>query len=551
MEIIFKESEQGVVESIKEVTVFDSIINNLAEIFQEDDKSIRGIEKPALKDDIVEYLMEKEISSYDIALAISNSADMPLYNVTDAEDLIIMSEESAIIINDMAYMVNPFSGRKTDSLRAKKNSGFINYTSIGVIPSDQYELEKEKNSDILLEEIIKISKTEESQEEAKAAFTTIMLDAIKEHTSDIHINPGQDDEANIYFRKSGSLEKKYYENIKITNGIYMALVYIIHYEAGKDYLETIPQSAKFVFSLGFRNIYLRMEVIPTKIGIDVLPKLTLRILGLDTNLTELGRLGFSSTDTEKFKKASNKENGIIIVTGPTGSGKSTTLYSLLNYAKKRFPEKSIFTVEDPVEMAVDRTTQIEVNEKSGMTFNIALRSILRLDPDIVMVGEIRDLETAQMAIRASLTGHLVLTTLHTNSAIGAVSRLLDLGVEKTLLSDSLACLTAQRLVKKVCSVCSTPTVFSENPEWEEYSTLFEPDEQLLRASESGCMECNGGYSGRITLNEIMVIDNEKLGEDIIEDIKDNFMEGTLKDDALSKIRSWGTTIEAVHSIIIK
>lgn len=551
MKILFKEvTEEGIV-STDTGTIFESIMLSLKTILQEEAHLLEKIEPPSLKDDIIEHFMMNGITSYDMASAISETTKMPLYYQAESEDLVVMTEEKAIIIDDIAYMVNPFSGSRIDSMRVKKDAGFLAYNSIGVIPSDQFDLEKEKNSDMLLEEIIQLSKTEESQEEAKAAFTTIILDALKSHASDIHINPGQEDEANIYFRVEGSLERKYYENIKITNGIFMALIYIIHYEAGKDYLETIPQSAKFVFSLGFRNIYLRMEVVPTKVGIDVLPKITLRILGLDSNLADISKLGFTSEDIAVFKESSNRENGIIIVTGPTGSGKSTTLYSLLNYVKKRYPEKSIFTVEDPVEMAVDRTTQIEVNEKAGMTFNVALRSILRLDPDVIMVGEIRDLETAQMAIRASLTGHLVLTTLHTNSAIGAVARLLDLGIEHSLLANSLACLTAQRLVKKVCSVCSTPTVFSEEEDWQVYAEYFAETEQLLKASQSGCMECNNGYSGRITINEILGIDNSKIGNDVMADIKKNFQKSTLRDDALSKIRTWETTIEAVQAILMK
>lgn len=551
MKILFKQTDEDTSISEDAGTVFESIIFNLTDIFAEDAYILDNIDPPTAKDDIIEHLVSNGISSFDVATAISKANDMPLYNLTDSDDLIVMEDERAIVMHNIAYMVNPFSDSRIDSLRIKKDGGFISYFEIGVIPSEQFDLEKEKHGDILLDEIIQLSKSEESQEEAKAAFTTIILDAIKGHTSDIHINPGAEDNADIQFRVEGSLQKKFYDNIKISNGIYMALVYIIHYEAGKDYLETIPQSAKFVFSLGFRNIFLRMEVVPTKVGMDVLPKITLRILGLDSNLADINKLGFSSEDVRMFKQASNRENGIIIVTGPTGSGKSTTLYSLLTHVKKRYPEKSVFTVEDPVEMSVENTTQIEVNDKAGMTFNVALRSILRLDPDVIMVGEIRDLETAQMAIRAALTGHLVLTTLHTNSAVGAVARLLDLGVEGSLLSASLACVTAQRLVKKVCSSCSTPMVFSEVEEWQEFKEYFGATEQLLQPSVSGCMECNGGYSGRITVNEIISVDNSKLGNDIIGDIKENFMKGSLKDDALSKIRMWETTIEAVQSILIK
>jgi len=540
-----KISTEDIVSS--DTSLLDELIDILKEISESYD-AFNDSDRPDIEDDFVEYLIEHEVSSYDVALAISKHFNIENYTYSGSDDLIVMSKEAAIVYDNVAYFVNPFSRDDVKSLSEKKTTGYVSYDSVGVVSREQFEYQKEKNSDLLLDEIIQMSKTEKSQEEAKNAFTNIILDAIKKNASDIHINPGMGD-AEIYFRISGSLEKQYYDNIKIDNGIYMALVYIIHYEAGKDYLETIPQSAKFVFSLGFRNIYLRMEVVPTKVGIDVLPKLTLRILGLDANFADINKLGFTPSDISDFQNASNKENGIIIVTGPTGSGKSTTLYSLLNQVRKKFPEKSIFTVEDPVEMSVDKISQIEVNEKAGMTFETALRSILRLDPDVIMVGEIRDLETAQMAIRAALTGHLVLTTLHTNSAIGAVPRLLDLGVEKTLLADSLSALTAQRLVKKVCNSCSTPVMFSEIDEWNEFSELFDADEQLLKASVSGCMECNSGYSGRVILNEIIVINNKKIGKNIADDIMKNFAKGSLKDDAISKIRAWGTTIEAVESIL--
>ena len=323
----------------------------------------------------------------------------------------------------------------------------------------------------------------------------VILEAIEARASDIHIEPFER-EVKIKYRVDGLLIEK----TPSSKRLHAAMVSRIKIMAQMDIAERfIPQDGHIEFHGNHGKVDLRVSTVPTIFGESV----TMRILDRSASLMELERLGMNETSLAGLMACLRKAHGIILVTGPTGSGKTTTLYAALN--KIYTPTQKIITIEDPVEYQLDGIIQMPVNPKRGLTFATGLRHILRQDPDIVMVGEIRDRETADIAVRAALTGHLVLSTLHTNDAAGAVTRLLDMGIEPFLLASSLEGVLAQRLVRQICPKCKT----SYHPD-EGLQANF--DESLKVSSKTklyrgaGCEECmNTGMSGRIGIFELLRI----------------------------------------------
>jgi type II secretory ATPase GspE/PulE/Tfp pilus assembly ATPase PilB-like protein len=264
----------------------------------------------------------------------------------------------------------------------------------------------------------------------------------------------------------------------------------------------LPQDGRIQIRLGDKSVDLRVSTVPTVHGESVV----MRILDKTSLMLGLPDLGFLSDDQAKFEQCINLPDGIILVTGPTGSGKTTTLYGCLNYMNK--PDRKLITVEDPVEYQMNGINQVPVNSSIGMTFPAALRSMLRQAPNIIMIGEIRDNETASIAVNASLTGHLVLSTLHTNDAPSAIARLIDIGIKPFLVSSSVRAVVAQRLVRKLCPQCKAPGELSE---YEMSALQIEPG--MLKQSNVmrpvGCSNCRGkGFRGRIGIFEIFVVDDE-------------------------------------------
>lgn len=322
----------------------------------------------------------------------------------------------------------------------------------------------------------------------------LVMEAYKRNASDIHIEP----EANytrVRLRIDGDLVKY----INFDNDMHSLISTRIKIISGLNIAEKrIPQDGSFQFNYEFKKIDIRVSTLPTPYGENIV----LRLLGADQNIEySLAGLGLSERTLEIIEKAIKVPHGIILVTGPTGSGKTTTLYSILS--KLAIPSKAIKTVEDPIERKFEGITQVQVNQKAGLTFAAGLRSILRQDPDIIMIGEIRDGETAEIAIRAAITGHLVLSTIHTNDALSSVIRLVDMGIEPFKVGSSLVCVIAQRLIKRNCVHCK------------EEIELTSSEKRLLRVDfdhvsrGKGCDKCNHtGYSGRLAAFEIVLVDHK-------------------------------------------
>ncbi len=334
---------------------------------------------------------------------------------------------------------------------------------------------------------------------------SLIEQAIAEGASDIHLEPGEK-ELRIRMRLDGML----HDIVAPTGQQQSNIISRVKIMANLDIAEKrLPQDGNIDWQEGRAGINLRISTLPTING----EKIVIRLLEKQRIILPLGELGFSEANYNLFRRLLLNQHGLLLVTGPTGCGKTTTLYSALNHLNR--PQKNIITVEDPVEYRFKGINQVQVNRKINRTFANALRSILRQDPNIVMVGEIRDPETAAISVQSALTGHLVLSTLHTNNAAGAVTRLTDMGLEKYLVNSSLLGVIAQRLVRQICSYCAAEYPLS-NQEKAFYRGYFDcdPPERLWHGKK--CNRCNQtGYKGRLSIQEVLVI-NQRLHEMIMQ-----------------------------------
>ncbi|MDO4458911.1 MAG: ATPase, T2SS/T4P/T4SS family [Clostridia bacterium] len=364
--------------------------------------------------------------------------------------------------------------------------------------------------------------------------------------SDIHIEPFED-KTLVRMRVDGVIV----DYVQLQTSIHQSVIARIKIMSNLDIAEKrIPQDGHYKTKIDGQNVNIRISVIPTVYG----EKAVLRILATKGSVDNAGHFGMNESDYRKFAPILNTPNGIVYITGPTGSGKSTTLYMILEHLSGG--NVNISTIEDPVEKNVPKVNQMQVNNQSGLTFELGLRALLRQDPDIIMVGETRDNETASISVRAAITGHLVLSTLHTNDAISSIVRLRDMGVEQYLIANSLVGLVAQRLMRKVCTHCSTWVETSD-----EERAFFGRDIKKIR-KPVGCPYCNNtGYNGRTAIHEIVTVDkgfSELISEGasvqkMTDYAKQNQGFRTLKESATDLVEQGVTTMEelikvAYHSV---
>ncbi len=374
-------------------------------------------------------------------------------------------------------------------------------------------------------------------------INALLLQAVRDGASDIHVET-QEKRLIVRFRVDGVLR----DIVEPKRALAPLLVSRIKVMARLDIAEKrIPQDGRVTLRVGGYDIDVRVSTIPTQHG----ERVVMRLLDRGSTGLEVDALGMSERDREVFLRLLDRPHGVLLVTGPTGSGKTTTLYTALTHLNDR--KRNIMTVEDPIEYELAGIAQTQVNAKTGMTFARGLRAILRQDPDVIMVGEIRDQETAEVAVRSSMTGHFVLSTLHTNSAIGSITRLIDMGVERYLLAPMVVGLIAQRLVRRLCEHCR----------WQDRATeadsillgkALKPGKKIWRAR--GCDECHGeGYKGRMALYEVVAADDE-----IRRMIHDGASEAeltaaarregpSLLEDGIDKLRAGLTTVEEVARVV--
>lgn len=375
----------------------------------------------------------------------------------------------------------------------------------------------------------------------------LVTQAIQDRASDIHIEPGEED-LRVRYRIDGVLHEVMRSPRSIQSGVISRLKIMSDIDIAE---RRVPQDGRMSVSAQGQKVDLRVATLPTVWG----EKVVLRILDNSTARLALTDLGFEASNYERYAASFAKPYGMILVTGPTGSGKSTTLYATLNIVAR--PEINVITVEDPVEYRLPGINQVQVNSKAGLSFAAALRSILRADPDVVLIGEIRDHETAQIAVEAALTGHLVLSTLHTNDAPSAITRLTEMGIEPFLVGSALDCVLAQRLARRLCSKCKQ----SYRPEPEELLAAGFPwipgEEPPTLHRAAGCSACaKTGYKGRLALHEVMQVSEEVerltvarvSASDIAQVAHREGMHG-LREDGMFKVRDGTTSIEEILRVV--
>jgi type IV pilus assembly protein PilB len=372
----------------------------------------------------------------------------------------------------------------------------------------------------------------------------IVAQAVEQHASDVHLSPNGT-EVRVRFRVDGVLEDVTTVPRRMAAGVVSRVKIMADLNIAE---RRLPQDGRVGLTVDGRHVDLRVVTLPSVHGESIV----LRILDKSSVVMKLDRLGMGVTDRERFEEAFQQSYGAVLVTGPTGSGKSTTLYAALQALNT--PEKNIITVEDPVEYQVDGITQVQVAAKAGLTFAAGLRAMVRADPDVIMVGEIRDRETAQIAVESALTGHLVLSTLHTNDAPSAIARLIEMGIEPFLVASAVDCVLAQRLVRMLCSNCKQRTIIpAEVLRRNGYKALVD----LEAYDPVGCRRCGGGgYRGRGGIYEVMSVTPEirkmalerRPAEEIREVAVAQGMR-RLRDDGLEKVREGRTSIAEIARVI--
>ncbi len=449
---------------------------------------------PMLEDVNLEPLIEEEI---DFKEALKHNL---LFSSINGQKIAVVKRDTlAEALNHKARIDNDYKIYLVDdeSFERLKNK------FLEIQTSSEFEQMQSSASEELIEaesellEFIQNSQNLLSSEESAPIIklvNSLFFQAIKKGASDIHIEM-HERKGEVRFRIDGALKKHLDLDKSVTNLVINRIKVISNLDISE---KRVPQDGRTQVTISKKKLDIRVSVLPTYYG----ERVVMRILMQSESIPTLEELGFAQDITKEFYKLLNHSHGMILVTGPTGSGKSTTLHSFLQHIAS--PDKNIITVEDPVEYNAEHVNQIQVNEKVGLTFAAGLRSILRQDPDVVMVGEIRDQETAQIAIQAALTGHLLLSTLHTNDATSSITRLIDMGIKDYLISSTLIGVLAQRLTRKLCPHCKMPTRLSE-----EIIKELKLDPNRVYYKAVGCKSCDfTGYSGRQAVGELFIMTQE-------------------------------------------
>lgn len=540
-------------------------------------ETLAGYEQEALKEKmpLVRYLQEKRlVSSEAIAQAYAKQSDVPyLEKISDEMadpsllskvPLKFLRENFIVPIKDKGGIVlvvaNPMNFQPIDDLGLLLGG----QTTIAVATSkvifdalnhyyplegtDQMMEDLEEESDV---EGLSFGEIDERDILSSAndapiikLVNYVLFQAVKMGASDIHIEP-EEKEIRVRYRVDGVM-RQFMTMPKRVQGAVISRVKIM---AGMNIAEKRkPQDGRIEIKVSDKRVDIRVNLLPVIFG----EKVVMRLLDKEKGFAPLEKLGFSPHDFERILKVIASPNGIILVSGPTGSGKTTTLYSILSRLNE--PTVNIVTVEDPVEYQLNGISQVQVNEKAGLTFAVALRAILRQDPDVVMIGETRDGETAQIAIQAALTGHVVLSTIHTNSAPATITRLIDMGIEPFLIASSIVGVIGQRLVRRLCQ--KSKEAYTPSPELlKNLGIKLETGKSITFYRPKPCDECESGYKGRLSLFELMVMSDEtarltmeRAATTVLrkQAIKDGMI--ILLQDGIRKVEEGLTSIEEVLSV---
>ncbi|MGH2693274.1 MAG: type IV-A pilus assembly ATPase PilB [Actinomycetota bacterium] len=459
-------------------------------------------------------------------------------------------------------MADPANVVALDDIRAltKRDIKSMVATKVDVLAAINRHYRLDSAAETLVEEAAADIGTEEQDLEAAIAeagaddapiiklVNMLITQAVNDRASDIHIEP-QEKSLRVRYRIDGVLHEVMNPPKSVQSGIASRLKIMADINIAE---RRVPQDGRISLAVQGKSIDIRVSTLPTVFG----EKIVMRLLDKSSVLLELEDLGFLPENFARYEESYRKPYGMILVTGPTGSGKSTTLYATLNILNR--PEVNIVTVEDPVEYRLQGINQVQVNPKAGLMFASALRSILRQDPDIILIGEIRDRETAQIAVESALTGHLVLSTLHTNDAPSAATRLIEMGTEPFLVASAVDSVLAQRLARKLCEKCREPYAPTEE-ELRVAGFHFEEGEELPKLYRAvGCTSCGStGYKGRMAIHEVMTVTEEierltvenAPSEAVARVAREQGMKA-LKDDGMEKVRQGATSLEEILRVVV-
>jgi len=482
-----------------------------------------------------------EFAKTNLVLPLNRKDNVLTCAVADPLDLLMIDNLKMVTGCDVELII----ASRTDLIEAINN--FYTLVRSNAIQAAQAMRRKSDNKDepdtaMLKSKDSGVSKLIEDAEEAPVIklVDLIIRQAIEQRASDIHVEPYKD-QVILRYRIDGSL----YKIPPPSRHLHPAIVSRLKILSKLDIAEKrLPQDGSISFSVEEKTVDLRISTVPTVWG----EKVVLRILDKSATPLDLNALGFDSKQLDRIQNALTKPHGLFFVTGPTGSGKSTTLYAALKEIID--PKKNILTAEDPVEFKLDGINQVAIRPDIGLSFATALKAFLRQDPDIIMVGEVRDVETAQICVRAALTGHFVLSTLHTNDAPSAITRLLDVGVESYLLTPSLVCVLGQRLARRLCPKCKEP--IEPNPDL--FGGIKFKSDLIYKGV--GCEECNNtGFRGRMVLSETMLVDDalremisRKCSYSEIRDAARKAGMTTLFEDGIRKVEQGITSFDEIVSV---
>ena len=473
---------------------------------------------------------------------------VPIYD--DGESVVVATSDplNVVAIDELKLCYNrPISIVVSNPSEISKAINAIRTTLMSGRTNDLTSSSKDDDDEGLYENQLKIDVTDAEDDDAPIIryVNAIIFKASSERDSDVHIEPYEDN-LKVRFRIDGVL----YEVAREDKQFQAAIISRIKVMAGLNIAEKrLPQDGRIGLKIAGKDVDIRVSTVPTQFG----ERVVMRLLDKTTTVLDLEQIGLQGRNLKLVEKLIQKPNGIILVTGPTGSGKTTTLYSCLT--RINTPDLNILTVEDPIEYQLSGIGQMQVNPKINFTFANGLRAILRQDPDVVMVGEIRDTETADIAIQASLTGHLVLSTLHTNDAAGAITRLFDMNIEPFLVASSLLAVMAQRLVRKLCPCCRIPYELNDAELRELGLNPNEISSRKAYKPSGGCPECQNGYSGRSGIHELLVINDEirslilqKYDSSTIKNVAVRNGFQTLRVDGARKVLEGITSMEEVFMV---
>jgi type IV pilus assembly protein PilB len=489
--------------------------------------------------DLAEYQVDMAAANLIPVTAAKRHTALPIGYVDSETLLIAMADPANVVAVDDIQLATGLDCRVAVAAGEDITSLIGRLNTLQSAVSEAVEEDDAEEADLSPAEVSELRASPEDAPVIKLVYS-VLGQAVNEGASDVHFEPEEGD-MRVRFRVDGVL----YEAARVPKRMAQAVTSRIKIMSNLDIAEKrAPQDGRVSVTVEDKRVDLRMTTLPGQRGEGI----AVRILDKELALRSLDDLGMEGEGRKRFVKAFGKPYGAVMVTGPTGSGKSTTLYAALDELNQI--EKNIITIEDPVEYRIDGINQMGVNPKANLTFANGLRSILRADPDIIMVGEVRDAETARIAIEAALTGHMVLTTLHTNDAPGAVTRLQKMGIESFLTASAVDCVVAQRLARKLCSNCKERAVIKKK-------VLIESGIRVgteLEAYEAvGCARCNqSGYKGRIGLFSVLEI-SEEIRDLVINLAPENEIakvahkEGmlTLREDGLVKVRAGVTSIEEI------